>query len=555
ADLPDNIEGVTGKKLHDLKIIYAAYEQATRDRYVDASGRLRLLLAILDKDASYFADTDVYFACYDEFTPLQRSVVGKICALCGAEHAHIISPLCALHLAGKTIEEYAAPTRADELKAAAARIRTLHRARGVAYDDIGVVAAKPYTARLKRIFTEYGIPYFADEKYALSSHPLARYILDLFSAVLSGSNENYVRLSKSPYCGVDPADADAFENYVRGTALPEWGAAHAFTYEPSDPAVAGTLPVAERVRARLTALTRGVRKEEIRNGEDFCRAVLAALPPDEAEITAGCKGIFPGAAGEIAAQAAVLAEVFPQKVSFALLIEALKESFSLKEVGVIPNRAGTVEVGEISVFRASRKKYLFVLGMHEGEVPETLSDNGLLSDRDIERVAAHGDGSVRIEPRVDERNARAEEETFSVLSASGALFLSYCESETPSPLLDRIARAYPVIPSSYERERLDLAGIDGNGNRTARGRDGALLLRLCPTPAAALELYLSGASALAAGGEGSGFERELAAALGERIPAVAAHGDTVKQAGELYAARSISVSRVQEYFSCPLRCF
>ena len=555
ADLPEDMEGVTGKKLRDLKTVYAAYEQAVRNRYVDASGRLLLLLETLEKDASYFADTDVYFACYDRFTPLQRRVAGKICAVCGEGRAHIAYPACKLDLSGKEIEEYAAPTRADELKAAAARIRALHDGRGVAYDDIGVVAAKPYTARLKRIFAEYGIPYFADEKYALSSHPLARYVLDLFSVALSGSNENYIRLSKSPYCGVAPADADAFENYVRGTALPEWGAAHAFTYEPSDPAVAGTLPAAERVRARLTALTRGVRKEEIRNGEDFCRAVLAALPSDEAEITAEGKGIFPRAADEIAAQAGVLAEVFPQKTSFALLLDALKESFSCKEVGVIPNRAGTVEAGEMSVFRASRKKYLFVLGMHEGEIPAVLQDDGLLSDRDIERAAAYGDGSVRIEPRIDERNARAEEEACSVLSASGALFLSYCESETPSPLLDRIARAYPVTPVSYEQERLDLAGIDGNGNRTARGRDGALLLRLCPTPASALELYLAGASASAAGGEGSGFESELAAALGGRIPVTAARGAIAAQAGELYTARSISVSRVQEYFSCPFRCF
>lgn len=552
-DLPDGVGGIAGKKLQNIKKVYAAYEQATRGKYVDASGKLRLLLQSDEALRAFFADTDVFFACYDEFTPLQRRVVGKICSLCGKDHAQIYDATCALSLSGKKIEVYAAPTRADELKAAAVRIRALHE-RGVAYGEMGVVATKRDLGRLKRIFAEYGIALFADEKYALSSHPLARYLLDLFACAQSGSNENYIRLSKSPYCGLTTDETDRFENYVRGTALGEGSMARAFTFEPNDPVLRGTCKDAEKVRALLYKRVRAVRREA-QSGQEFCRTIEKAIPENEAKIGARFSTPFDGARGEIAAQAQVIAEVFPRPVPFAVLLQALQECFSLKEVGVIPNRANAVEAGDVSVFRAGGKKYLFVPSMHEGELPNVLRDDGLLSDRDLETVAAETEGRAKIEPSVQARNRRAEAELRAVLSASESLFLSYCEGSVPSPVLEEIERRYRVKHSSYADERVRLAGIDDRGARRAQNRDAALLRALCPTPAAALELYLAGERAAQEGGERMGFENELRLSLADRVPHVRAHGDRVPSAAALYPESGISVSRVQEYFTCPLRCF
>ncbi len=545
-DLPDDVAGLTGKKLHDVKKIYAAFMQNMRGKYVDSAGGMLLLDKMLGACGAYFAGADVFFACYDAFMPLQNRIVQKICALCGEGHAYVYTAAGRLEIEGKRIEEYAAPSRADELKAAAVRIRAL-RERGVPYDDMGVIVPAADTARLKRIFTEYGIPYFADEKYALSSHPLARYLSCLFAAAQTGTNANYIRLSKSPYCGVSAADADVFENYVLGTALPEWGMTRAFSFEPGDPVLAGALPVAEAVRAKLAALVRGVHKENVHNGADLGRAIVQAMPPNEAEITAQFNALFPGVRGEIAAQAAVLEEVFALPVPFALLTEALEESFSLKEVGVIPNRAHTVEVGDVSAFRASGKKYLFAVGMQEGEAPKVLHDDGLLSDADLAQVAAHGDKKAVIEPSVEARNARAAAELNAVLSGSENLFLSYCTAQPPSPVLARIHELRAVRASSPESERLRLSERDEAARK--------LLLALCPTPAAALELYLIGKADCDAGGDGLGFENELAAALSGRVPALSGRCERVACAASLYAARRLSVSRVQEYFACPLRCF
>ena len=545
-DLPDlSDESVTSYKLRDLKLVYSEYEKATDGKYVDATGRLLLLEKMLAA-TDYFKGASVYFACYDGFTPLSERLVGRICEL--SDSAVIVNAVCKLNLKAASVEEYEAPTRADELKAAAVRICNLAK-NGARYGDVGVIALGADYNRLKRIFEEYGIPFFTDVKYALSSHPLARYILELFKTARAETNENYITLAKNPYSGISPNDADIFENYVYYCALKEGSMRFPFTLEPDGAALKGKLNTAESVRERLVASVRAARLSDVKTGGDFCRAIIKAVPSREAEITAEFNTAIANPLAEIVAAAEVLAEVFPSPTNVQTLFDALEEGFSLKEVSVLPNLSDTVEVGETSVFRASGKKYMFVLGMHDGELPCVKRDDGILSDRDLETIAEFGDKRAVIEPSIEALNARSEQELASVLSSCDELFLSYITGEAPSPFLERIKsecrkKKTPEKITGFELERELLA----SGERKAE-----LLAMLCPTPASALELCLIGNGEIAAGGDGFGFERELAAAVGG-LPENVGREITVPQAGKLYRRR-ISISRVQEYFSCPFRCF
>ena len=559
-DLPDTAPGAAGEKMRDVKRIYARFTEETRGKYVDAAGRLVLLEKLLAAGTDYFANTDVFFACFDGCTPILNRIIQKICALCGEDRAAVYSARCKLNVRGKSVDLYEATNRAEELKAVAVQIKAA-AADGVPFGDMGVIAPGAEFNRLKRIFGEYEIPFFTDVKYALSSHPLSRYLTDIMRAAHAGTNENYIRLSKNPYAGVAPMQADLFENYVIGCALGEGSMSRPFAFEPTDPALVGTLPAAEAVRAHLFAAVQKVRKREIRNGTDFCRALMNAIPVEADRVTESLTaaeelrgagafgGLFPGVREEIASAVSVLEDVFPHPVRFEVLLSALKECFALKEVGVIPNRTNTVEGGDGSAFRTSRKTHLFVLDAHEGEVPLVRHDDGFLSDRDLAILAA--DGKTRIEPSIETLNDRAEEELYSVLSSSEHLHFSYCADETPSPVIERVVRACgaTVCKETPERTRLRLLGMGDD-----KAGDAALLTRLCPTRAAALEWYWVGRSDTAAGGAGIGFEPELFAALGG-VPAEAQREPTVRGVRRLYSSSSISVSRVQSYFACPLRCF
>ena len=546
ADIPDGESGVIAEKLHDIKLVYSEFEKLTAGEYVDAAGRLMLLDRMLAVNAGFFDGAVAVFACYDGFTPLAARIVGRICSYLGRDNAVIVGAECLLDVKDKAAEEYVAPSRADELKAAAVRIRAL-AAGGVRYGDIGVIAPGADFNRLKRIFDEYGVPYFTDEKYALSSHPLARYLLDLFAAVKSGSNENYIKLSKNPYSGISGPDADVFENCVYALCLPEWSMDDKLEFDVSDERLEKEVETAERVRRKLHAAVRAVDKKSACGGDGFRKAVINAIPACEEEISTLYSDKFPNARGEIETAVSVLGEVFPEGTDFGKLIDALKECFAVKEVGVIPNRADTVEVGDVTAFRASGKKHLFVLGMHDGEIPAVMRDEGLLTDDDLRAIGALGEYGAEIEPSIETLNRRAERELYSVLSSSGDLFLSYCSDCAPSPVLLRVKKECGKLTASgTQAERESLMRDDGTKNAD-------MLYYLCPTEASGAELYLIGKNDMDAGGIGYGFERELRAAI-DGAPDKTIRADTVFDAGRLYRDKT-SVSRIQEYFACPLRCF
>lgn len=591
CDLPDNDGSVTAYKLSDLKFVYEKYEQAVNGKYVDAAGRLFMLADNLPA-SDYFNGASVFFACYDSFTPIARSIVKTICDK--SDYAAIVKADCRLS-APLSIEDYSARNSADELKAAAARICELSVA-GVSYDDMCVISPGADYNRLKRIFTEYDIPFFTDAKYALSSHPLARYVYDLFAAAQSATNDNFVKLAKNPYSGIKKSDADMFENYIRLLGLADGCVKYKFAIKPLNGDLAGKLDTVEAVRARLISLTKDIKGTY--DGKRFSEAVIGAIPKNEPEITAGYVTAIQNPLKEIIAAAESFADVFTGETPFSVLCDALREAFTLKEVGVIPSGSNRVEVGDVSAFRASEKKYTFVLGFHEGELPLVRRDEGLLSDNDL--ITASSLSQKPIEPSIRELNARAEAELRSVLSQTEHLFLSHVEGENVSPLMRELQAQAQSVGSDikvsgheiemtqlvkagevlYPRKKQNPAPeadnvaaaaqslIDACAEQSDLSVDGddidmtedeamltavAMLTKLCPTLSAAQELYYVGDGELKVGGYGHGFEPELKAALGKVYVNSEFNGE-VSNAGEVYGSK-ISISKVQEYFACPLRCY
>lgn len=538
-DLPKDAKGATGKKLNDLILLYKAYEDATRGKYSDSAGRLRLLCALL-AHTDCMRNTHVYFACYDGFTALQKQVVEKLCER--AASATVVEATCAPRMTS-AVETYVAPSSADELKAAAVRIRACEK-NGVAYGDMGVIASGAEFNRLQRIFDEYNIPFFTDRRYALSTHPLARYVCGLFTTAAHGRNEDYIALSKNPYAGLAAEDADGFENYVYFCGIGEGGLRYPFN-EPHDKAYKPQRDRAERVRLALAGQIKSVRRKEITSGATLA-ACVKAIVRGRADV---CEIASPigDAAQKIEEAADVIRTVYTDG-SFDMLSDALATCFASVSVSVLPNRANVVEVGDVSVFRASRKKVLFVLGFHDGELPAVKTDGGLLTDRELDELSAIG---AAIEPKIAERNARAEKELISVLSSADALWLSHVEGRAPSVWKVRLTQG--ARQKSFEEERRLLCGYARGEKSDARDR---LLKQLCPTPESARELMLIGLSQKQADGVGFGCENTLREALRDSatVREYPHPNDTIRTDG-LYFRHGISVSRVQEYFACPLRCF
>lgn len=119
----------------------------------------------------------------------------------------------------------------SEVEHTAAKITELVRDHGFRYRDIGVIVGdmSSYLHILSAIFKGNDIPFFCDEKIAITMHPIARTLLSLFkiidsnwsySAVFDYLRTGYVFIKdEDGISSIDPEDVDILENYVLANGI------------------------------------------------------------------------------------------------------------------------------------------------------------------------------------------------------------------------------------------------------------------------------------------------------------------------------------------------
>ena len=86
------------------------------------------------------------------------------------------------------MELWKAPQPQTEITYLAGRLRQLVREKGLRYRDVHITTNQPqvYFPLIARIFKQYGIPAFIDERKALDAHYLVRYLLNALDMVQYG---------------------------------------------------------------------------------------------------------------------------------------------------------------------------------------------------------------------------------------------------------------------------------------------------------------------------------------------------------------------------------
>ena len=292
-------------------------------------------------------------------------------------------------------------SEALEAETTADRILALVRECGYRYSDIAIVASslESYGPLLKRACRMRGIPLFFDASRPILGHAATDFVLSSVRAVAGGLNVNdLLHVLKSGYAGVDAADVEHLENYVLRYGL--YGSA--FT----EPFSVGEVPEgAERARAaimpKLTALKESLLKKTV---SEKVRALYAYLVDTclreqllrEAEALA--------AAGEsqdaqtyaqmwntlmtlLEQLDAIMGDTAPGLREFCALLE---EGLSSYQIGILPGSADQVVLGDLVRTRLSRCKALFLLGCSEGVFPPARSDDSLLNNAELKRMADAG---------------------------------------------------------------------------------------------------------------------------------------------------------------------
>lgn len=374
--------------------------------------------------------------------------------------------------ASEALSLHVAPDPYTEAEAAALEIHRLVRS-GSRYRDIAVVVrdANAWVGILDTVLEREGIPCFLSEKTDVTVRPLFKLILQALRIHVYGwREEDVLGYLKTGLVGVSPDDVNMLETYlaarhVRGArkyAVP-------FDQNPDGYTTArsarGTRILESANRAReafvppLLAFHRAL--DEAKGAAALARALGDLLQvlhvPDQLREQATAR-LAEGARREaeelarlygtvVDALDTVASTLGDLSISVQEFTDALTLVFSTVDIGTIPTAADEVTVGSASMLRTDRVRHVLLLGLNAGEFPKTVSDDGLLTAADRQRLAALG-----IELATDRATASSDE-LFYVARAMAApretLWLSYSKTANdgrasePSLAVERMRALFP----------------------------------------------------------------------------------------------------------------
>lgn len=123
-----------------------------------------------------------------------------------------------------------------------------------------------------------------------------------------------------------------------------------------------------------------------------------------------------------------------QQISFDDFVSFVNIAFSLYQVSALPSFADAVFVGDMTSSFFSEVKNLIVVGASSGNLPLAMSDTGLISDKDIQRL----NFKHKIEPSIKMINRRNRFKLFNnLLLAKENLFISFYTSSQDGKQTDK----------------------------------------------------------------------------------------------------------------------
>ncbi len=491
-------EDTLKKKIADLALIYEGYSSTlVQSGYLDESRYLSLLPERIRREQSLRGKT-VFFVGYSSFTAQAKesiraaiegaeNVVGifagddkelytnrafhAFCSVC-QEYGNVVikdmgTPLdgdaeilrvglfnperpkmrtptgqvCIFEAEDKTVEaEYVAV----KIK------RALQENPALRYREIAVLTpgGAGYEGVLKKALSEYGIPYFLDEKRSMRQHPLSKFLLDCFRVVKEGYSPAAVQAFTSNYFF---GESDEYRNYLYKFANYRGGAKRPIK-EGEEVEKLFQRERLEDARARLLLATEDIKGRGY--GRGYCQNVRKLLQDfsigeklnalDNALTDVAQKGYLAQigkALEEVLGEAELL--IGDKELTVAEFAAVLEDGFDAMEISLIPLKMDAVFIGDIAESRIEKVTILFAMGMTDA-VPQSTGDTAIVSDKEIAKLA---EVKALLEPTVAEVNLRSRESVgLNLCTFMDKLYFSYpLSSNGDEPSLSEIFRYVDTV--------------------------------------------------------------------------------------------------------------
>lgn len=359
------------------------------------------------------------------------------------------------------LEVFAGSSLLSEIENLASRIISLVRDRNWRFNEMAVLAGdiKVYGGIVKRVFTEYGIPYFMDEKRSIIQNPIIDCLLVSLRIIERDFRyEDVFKYLKTGFSGLSLDEVEELENYclefgVRGR---QW--LEPFERGNEDYDLDRINALRERFVKPFDAFGRAIKRKKTVEGMvkslyEFLNSIELKEKLEDWIGDLRREGLL-DQVNENAQIWNILMEIFDQLVeflgdrrvdlgSFGRILEA---GFMSLEVGIIPTTLDQVLVGDIRRSKIRDIKALFIVGCNDGLIPASNGDEGLLDVEELDKLRGCG---VELGGGSELRAANEKLDIYMAFSKpSDYLWVSYSMANAegnairPSILIDRLKKLF-----------------------------------------------------------------------------------------------------------------
>lgn len=337
------------------------------------------------------------------------------------------------------------------------------------WKDISVVtnALDIYGSVIKRVFQEYDIPVFVDEKKTISGNPLVKFIKSAIRIVIDDYKwDDVFVLLKTGFTDIKKDESYELQNYILeyGIKGKDWRKGFSYIKNKDEYENIEKLNALNENRKNITSKIEKFKNQlsKSKTGKDFALAIYDFLGEfnilDKLELILGEekeKGNFEfvnensqiwNITIEILEQISEI--IGEEKYSLKDFYKIIESGFNSYELGVIPPTIDQVLVGNLERSKSHDLKALFLIGCNDGIIPRSYSDGGILLDNEKIQLQDLGMGVYK------DNETEMREEKFLLYSAfskpSEKLFISWSLGDLegralrPSLIVDRLKRIFNI---------------------------------------------------------------------------------------------------------------
>lgn len=364
---------------------------------------------------------------------------------------------------------------------------------GYRYRDIAVVTGNmgQYEAPLRQQFEKYGVPYFMDATRDLLSNPFVAFLRNAITVLRYGFRYTDVfRFLRSGMTDFTREEIDILENYVRARGIKgysAWNTPFKYAHKESkkdEKAFAGINDLREQLAgifATLVSESQGAVLPARKWCEvfyHFCVAQNIEKKLEDYAVQLEERNDLSGAL-EYRQIYRLIMDLFNQiaellgedMLSLQEFSDILDAGFGEIRVRTIPQGVDLLVVGDIERTRLKDIKALFFLGVNDGNIPQSSSKGGLISD--MEREFLLSSGQELAPTPASQMFIEHLYLYMNLTKPSDYLYLSYAvmeedgSSKRPAYLITELEKLFPCLETKTQGRNAVILSAEDAKNRVS----------------------------------------------------------------------------------------